>query len=49
MTTVNIQEMLAKSKADKERKQREAMERFKESPFYQRMKEVMAEKAKEKK
>lgn len=39
---MNIQEM----NADKERKQREALERFKASPVYQRMKEVMAEKAK---
>lgn len=43
---MNIQEMIAKSKADKERKQREALERFKASPMYQRMKEAMAEKAK---
>jgi hypothetical protein len=45
---MTIQEMIAKAQAEKERKQREAMERFKASPMYQRMKEIMAEKAKEK-
>jgi hypothetical protein len=48
---MTIQEMIAKAQAEKERKQREqreAMERFKSSPMYQRMKEIMAEKVKEK-
>ena len=45
---MNIQEMIAKAQADKERKQREAMERFKASPVYQRMKEAAAKKAAEK-
>lgn len=42
---MNIQELAAKANAERERKQREAMERFKSSPLYQRMKEAMAKRA----
>ena len=34
---MNIKEMLEKAKAEKERKDREAIERFKASPAYQRL------------
>lgn len=46
---MTIQEMIAKAQADMERKQREqreAAERFKASPIYQRMKKAMEENAK---
>jgi hypothetical protein len=42
---MNIQELAAKANAERERKLREAMERFKSSPLYQRMKEAMAKRA----
>lgn len=45
---MNIKEMIAKAQERKQREQREAIERLKASPMYQKMKEIMAEKAKEK-
>lgn len=42
---MNIQELTAKANAERERKLREAIERFKSSPLYQRMKEAMAKRA----